>query len=96
MTNTDKTINGQAISYEIFSDGYEIYLDGTLWIKQRGQYGKPVDSEKSYEENCLAQIEKITTVVEPSNPYGIDDTTYNNIIDDYTASITEEVASNGY
>ena len=32
----------------------------------------------------------------PSNPYGIDDTTYNNIIDDYTSSITEEVASNGY
>ena len=96
MTNTDKTINGQAISYEIFSDGYEIYLDGTLWIKQRGRYGKPVDSAKSYEENCLAQIEEITTVVEPSNPYGIDDTTYNNIIDDYTSSITSEVASNGY
>ena len=32
----------------------------------------------------------------PSNPYGIDDTTYNNIIDDYTSSITSEVASNGY
>ena len=32
----------------------------------------------------------------PKNPYGIDDTTYNNIIDDYTSSITEEVASNGY
>ena len=96
MTNTDKTISGQAISYEIFDDGYEIYLDGTLWIKQRGQYGKPVDSAKSYEENCLAQIEEITTVVEPSNPYGIDDTTYNSIIDDYTSSITTEVASNGY
>ena len=96
MTNTDKTINGQAIAYEIFEDGYEIYLDGTLWIKQRGQYGKPVDSAKSYEENCLAQIEEITTVIEPSNPYGIDDTTYNNIIDNYTSSITEEVANNGY
>ena len=32
----------------------------------------------------------------PKNPYGIDDTTYNNIIDDYTSSITSEVASNGY
>ena len=32
----------------------------------------------------------------PENPYGIDDTTYNNIIDDYTSSITLEVASNGY
>lgn len=96
MTNTDKTINEQTISYEIFDDGYEIYLDGTLWIKQRGEYSKPIDKDKSYEENCLAQIEEITTVVEPSNPYGIDDTTYNNIIDDYTSSITEEVANNGY
>ena len=96
MTNTDKTINGQAISYEVFNDGYEIYLDGTLWIKQRGEYSKPIDKELSYEENCLAQIEDITTVVEPSNPYGIDDTTYNNIIDDYTLQLTEEVASNGY
>ena len=96
MTNTDKTINGQAIAYEIFEDGYEIYLDGTLWIKQRGQYGKPIDSAKSYEENYLAQIEEITTVVEPSNPYGIDDTTYNNIIDNYTSSITSEVANSGY
>ena len=33
---------------------------------------------------------------EPQNDYGIDDTTYNNIIDDYTSSITLEVASNGY
>ena len=96
MINTDKTINEQAISYEIFEDGYEIYLDGTLWIKQRGEYSKPIDEAKSYEENCLAQIEEITTVTEPSNPYGIDDTTYNNIIDDYTSSITSEVANSGY
>ena len=33
---------------------------------------------------------------EPQNDYGIDDTTYNNIIDDYTASLTEEVSQNGY
>ena len=32
----------------------------------------------------------------PVNPYGIPDETYNNIIDNYTSSITEEVASNGY
>ena len=66
MTNTEKTINGQAISYEIFSDGYEIYLDGTIWIKQRGEYSKPIDKDKTYEENCLAQIEEITTVIEPT------------------------------
>ena len=32
----------------------------------------------------------------PSNPYGIFDETYNNIIDDYTSSITTEVANSGY
>ena len=94
MTNTDKTINGQAISYEIFSDGYEIYLDGILWIKQRGEYSKPIDKELSYEENCLAQIEEITTVPEtdPTNTYGISDETYHAIIND----ITTEVSNNGY
>ena len=89
MTNTNKTINGQVIDYEIFEDGYEIYLDGILWVIQRGEYSKPINKELSYEENCLAQIEEITTVVELSNPYGIDDTTYNNIIDDYTVSLVE-------
>ena len=96
MTNTDKTINGQAISYEIFSDGYEIYLDGTLWIKQRGEYSKPIDKVLSFEENCLAQIEEITTVIELNNDYGVPNDTYVQIIDDYTSSITSEVASNGY
>ena len=33
---------------------------------------------------------------ESQNDYGISDETYNNIIDDYTASLTAEVASNGY
>ena len=89
MTNTDKTINGQVIDYEIFEDGYEIYLDGILWVTQRGEYSNPINKELSYEENCLAQIKEIITVVEPSNPYGIDDTTYNNIIDDYTVSLVE-------
>ena len=92
MKNTDKTFDGQVISYEIFEDGYEIYLDGTLWIKQRGEYSKPIDKDKSFEENCLAQIEEITTVVEPSNPYGIPDETYHAIIND----LTTEVANSGY
>lgn len=89
MINTEKTINGQAIAYEIFEDGYEIYLDGTLWIKQRGEYSKPIDKDKSFGENCLAQIEEITTVPEtdPTNIYGIPDETYHAIIDDYTAEL---------
>lgn len=93
MINTDKTINGQAISYELFSDGYEIYLDGVLWIKQRGEYGKPIDSAKSFEENCLAQIEELTRPVEePNNDYGVPNEVYNNIIDDYTLQLIEEGA----
>ena len=60
MTTTDKTYTGKPIAYEILSDGYMIYLDGKAWIKQRGDYGKPMDSSKSYEENCLLQIEDIT------------------------------------
>ena len=60
MTTTNKTYNGKPITYEILDDGYMIYLDGKPWIKQRGDYGKPMDSSKSYEENCLLQIEDIT------------------------------------
>ena len=89
MINMNKTFDGQAIAYEIFEDGYEIYLDGKLWIKQRGQYGKPVDAGMSYEENCLAQIEQLTTVVEPSNPYGIPDETVQTIKDDTVAELIE-------
>lgn len=60
MITTDKTCDGKPIAYEILDDGYMIYLDGKAWIKQRGTYGKPMDSSKSYEENCLLQIEDIT------------------------------------
>ena len=60
MITTDKTCDGKPIAYEILDDGYMIYLDGKAWIKQRGDYGKPMGSSKSYEENCLLQIEDIT------------------------------------
>lgn len=60
MTTTDKTYAGKPITYEILDDGYMIYLDGKPWIKQRGNYGKPMDTSKTYEENCLLQIEDIT------------------------------------
>ena len=60
MTTTNKTYNGKPIAYEILDDGYMIYLDGKAWIKQRGTYGKPMDTSKTYEENCLLQIEDIT------------------------------------
>lgn len=60
MIQTDKAYKSKPIAYEILSDGYMIYLDGKAWVKQRGDYGKPMDSSKSYEENCLLQIEDIT------------------------------------
>ena len=59
MKITDYKIDNKAVSYEITEDGYDIYLGGEKWISQHGQYGKLVDSSKSYEENCLAQIEEI-------------------------------------
>ena len=64
MMQTDKTYASKPIAYEILDDGYMIYLDGKPWIKQRGDYGKPMDASKSYEENCLLQIEDITKPVE--------------------------------
>lgn len=67
MTNTDKTFDGKSIAYEILEDGYMIYLDGKPWIKQCGTYGKPMDASKTYEENCLLQIEDITAEPKPND-----------------------------
>lgn len=53
------------ISYKIVENGYEIYLDGKLWITQYEPYAHPYDNNKSYEENCLLQIEELTAPVEP-------------------------------
>ena len=67
MIQTDKTYAGKPIAYEILDDGYMIYLDGKAWIKQRGTYGKPMDTSKTYEENCLLQIEDITAEPEAND-----------------------------
>ena len=48
------------ISYEILDNGYKIYLDGKLWIEQLDEFAKPIDATKTYEENCLLQLEGIT------------------------------------
>lgn len=50
----------ETLSYEITDDGYDIYKQGKLWVTQHGQYSKPYDQTKSYEENCLIQLEEIT------------------------------------
>lgn len=65
MINTDKTFDGKSIAYEILEDGYMIYLDGKPWILQQGIYANPMDKTKTYEENCLAQIEELTREPEP-------------------------------
>ena len=46
--------------YEVFNDGYDIYKDNALLISQREPYGKPIDNQLTFEENCLMQLENIT------------------------------------
>lgn len=54
--------------YEIFEDGYEIYYDSSI-ISQRGEYSHPYDLDKSYEENCLMQLEDLSRPFNPTaNP----------------------------
>jgi hypothetical protein len=45
------------ITYEIFEDGYDIYLNGEPWISQRAPYDKMFLPDGTYEENAKAQIE---------------------------------------
>lgn len=57
----------EEISYKIVENGYDIYLNGELWITQDGQYSHLFVPNGTLEENCLAQIEELTTVSnEPS------------------------------
>lgn len=91
MVKTTKTVNGQALSYEIFEDGYEIYLDSKVWIRQIGKYGKPMDKEKSYEENCLLQIEELTAEPEELNKYGLTAEQVAEIEQDYRDRLAQEV-----
>lgn len=57
---TDMTVNSKKLEYEIFVDGYEIYLGSAArpWVKQREPY-IPYP-ELGYEGSCLKQIEEIT------------------------------------
>ena len=77
MKTTDFKFNGNPLSYELKDNGYIIYNDGQPWVKQlddeNGQFGKPIDKNKSYEENCLAQIEELCAVREDA-PAGATDT----------------------
>lgn len=59
MKQTDKTFNNKPIAYTVEKDGYTIYLDSKPWIEQKEPYGKPMSSDKSYEENCLLHIDSL-------------------------------------
>lgn len=54
-------------SYEIFDDGYDIYLDGQPHITQREPYAHVYAPEGTYEENALLQLESLTAPVD-ENP----------------------------
>ena len=83
-------LSAETNQYEAFTRTHDETVE---WYVQKVTSGEmPIDEvPEDYKAEVEAQIP-----TEPSNPYGIDDTTYNNIIDDYTSSITSEVASNGY
>lgn len=83
-------LSAETNQYEAFTRTHDETVE---WYVQKVISGEiPIDEvPEDYKAEVEAQIP-----TEPSNPYGIDDTTYNNIIDDYTSSITEEVANNGY
>lgn len=59
--------------YEVFNDGYDIYKDNVLLISQREPYGKPIDNQLTFEENCLMQLENITNEERLSDEMSLED-----------------------
>ena len=59
--------------YEVFNDGYDIYKDNVLLISQREPYGKPIDNQLTFEENCLMQLENITNEEQISDEMSLED-----------------------
>ena len=62
MTTTEYTMkDGTTISYDIFDDGFDIWIgdtDRTPTYRQREPFIP--DKSKSYEENAISMIEKIS------------------------------------
>lgn len=52
------------ITYEITSTGYRIFLDGTLWIIQEGEYAAVFPGE-TLEERAQAHVNSLTGVLTP-------------------------------
>lgn len=62
MIKTNYIYDNKEVSYEVVEKGYEIYLDGKLWITQEEPY---IPYPKlSYEENAIKQIEEICSANE--------------------------------
>ena len=59
---------------------------GAIEITEKEYNALNVEMQEKYKQEYIA----------PTNDYGIDDDTYNKIINDYADTITQEVASNGY
>lgn len=55
----EKKKYNEEYSYTLYDDGYEIEYYDKVIIRQRGEYGKPYRGDKSYEENCLMQLEEL-------------------------------------
>lgn len=66
MIDSGKENNGKKISYEILENGYEIYLDGKLWITQPEPFAKLFVSDGSYEDNAKAHIEELCQNLAPA------------------------------
>lgn len=62
MIKTDYVLDNKELSYELFEDGYKIYLDGMDFIHQ---YEPFIPNPKlTYEENAIAQIEDLIAMQE--------------------------------
>ena len=61
VVNTDKTLNGKILGYEIISNGYKLFLDGIVFISQPEPFANLFVANGSYEENALAQIDSIAS-----------------------------------
>lgn len=74
-------LSAETNQYEQFSRTHEETVD---WYFQKVANGEMTinDVPETYREEVKAKL--------PNNDYGIDDTTYNNVIDDYTMELVEK------
>ena len=66
-----KVVYDEKYSYEVFDDGYDISITstGVTAITQRVPYDKPMDPNKSWEENAILQIQSIEEGQKPVIDY---------------------------